>query len=85
MKTKNDPLKKAGKPLIEVLPGRELRWAVKPTYDWPYPKKAAGEQVVLAQGCANSSHVLRIVPKPGDSLGIAKFIIYKPTLVRVGE
>ena len=81
VKTKNDQLKGAGRPALEVLPGKELRWAVKPTYDWPYPKKAAGENIVLAQGCANSPHVLRIVPKPGDSLGIAKFIVHKPAIL----
>lgn len=84
VKYTNDQLKKSGKPALELL-GRELRWAVKPTYDWPYPKKDAGERIVLAQGCANGPHVLRIVPKPGASLGIAKFIVHKPSLVPAGE
>lgn len=85
VKTTNDQLKKAGKPELDILHGRELRWAVKPTYDWPYPKKAAGGQVVLAQGCANGQHVLRILPKPGVSLGIAKFFVHKPSRGRAGE
>ena len=68
--------------MIEVQPGRELRWAVKPTYDWPYPKKDAGERIVLAQGCVNGSHILRIVPKPDAGLGIAKFIVHKPVACR---
>ena len=80
VKTKNDQLKGAGKPALEVLPGRELRWAVTQARDWPYPKKAAGEKIVLAQGCANGPHVLRIAPKPGSSLGLAKFIVHKPVL-----
>ena len=82
IKTKNDQLKGAGKPALEVLPGKELRWAVKPTYDWPYPKKDAGERIVLAQGCVNGSHILRIVPKPDAGLGIAKFIVHKPVACR---
>jgi len=67
-------------------PGRETRWSVHPLFTDVWTARPAGEEVLLLQGCSNTTHKLTIKLPKGAKSGIEGFRVWKPAgLIRASQ